>query len=243
MLSRVKSAQKLGSPIPTSALVMFSALMLGETTINWIDRQALSVLAPTLRDEFGWSNAQYAQIVNAFMITYLFAYSFAGWVLDRIGIRRGLTLSIVWWSTAGVLTSLSTGLKSMSFFRALLAVGEGGAWPSFAKAAAVWIPEKARSMFIGVCNSGSSLGIMIATALVAFIKIRWGWRWAFVVTGLLGFGWVIMFRLFMWRHPEFSEADASQVAKGPRRSWLELVGYRQAWADRKSTRLNSSHER
>src|SRR5678810_294194 len=86
------------SAIPKRTLVVLGALLLGETTINYIDRQVVSVLGPTLREEFGWSNLQFASVLNAFLITYMFAYAFAGWVLDKLGIRRGLTLSMVWWS-------------------------------------------------------------------------------------------------------------------------------------------------
>jgi ACS family hexuronate transporter-like MFS transporter len=225
-----RRSSDLAPAIPRATLIAFTILMLGETTINWIDRQALSVLQNKLQSEFSWSNVDYAWIVNAFMLTYLVSYSLAGWVLDRIGIRRGLTISVIWWSAAGVMTSLSTGLRSMSFFRSLLAVGEGGAWPAFAKAASAWVPEKARSLFIGVCNSGSSLGIMIATALVAWVTLQWNWRAAFIVTGLLGFIWVLIFQLFMRRHPEFSEEDAQRRSAGKRRSWFQLIGYRQAWA-------------
>src|SRR5262245_66335753 len=94
------------SVIPRATLIALGALMLGETTINYIDRQVVSALAPILRDEFGWSNVQYATVLNAFLITYAIAYSLAGWVLDRLGIRRGLTLAVLWWSVAGALTSL-----------------------------------------------------------------------------------------------------------------------------------------
>jgi len=203
--------------------------MLGETTINYIDRQIVSVLAPTLRAEFGWSNTQYSYLQNAFLFTYMFAYSFAGWALDKLGVRRGLTLAMIWWSTAGVLTSLSQGLRSMGAFRAVLAVGEAGAWPAFAKAASTWVPHRARSLFIGACNSGSSLGAIIATPLVAAITIASSWRVAFVITGLIGFVWVVIFQIFMRRHPEFADRDTSE-ASSRRKPWVSFLGYRQAWA-------------
>src|SRR5882724_5107406 len=179
-----------------TSLVLLIALLLGETTINFIDRQVVSVLAPTLMAEFHLSDGQYALIVNAFLITYALSYSFAGWVLDRLGVGRGLTLAIAWWSTAGMLTSLARGPLSLGLFRSLLAVGEGGAWPAFAKAVAIWVPPEARTLAIGVCNSGSSLGAMIAPPLVAWVTLRAGWRSAFIVTGALGFLWVAAFQLF-----------------------------------------------
>src|SRR5215510_4071890 len=185
-----KRSADIASAIPQRTLIILGALLLGETTINYIDRQVVSVLGPTLREEFGWSNLQFATVLNAFLITYMFAYSFAGWVLDKLGIRRGLTLAMVWWSTAGALTAFSRGLWSMCAFRSLMAVGEAGAWPAFAKAAATWVPRDARGLFIGACNSGSSLGALIATPLVATITLWTNWRVAFVITGLIGFVWL-----------------------------------------------------
>src|SRR5712692_8734035 len=107
-----------------ASLIVLVALLLGETTINYIDRQVVSVLAPTLRSEFQLNNSQYAAILNAFLATYAIAYSFSGWALDRLGISRGLTLSVSWWSLAGMLTALAKGPWSLGFFRSLLAVGE-----------------------------------------------------------------------------------------------------------------------
>src|SRR5262249_1302134 len=176
-----------------TGLILLVALLLGETTINFIDRQVVSVLAPTLRDEFRLSNSQYAAIVNAFLITYAVSYSFAGWILDRLGVGRGLTLAISWGSVAGMLTSLARGPLSLGFFRSLLAVGEGGAWPAFAKAVALWVPPEARTLAIGICNSGSSLGAMLAPFIVGAVTLRTGWRGAFVVTGCVGLLWVAAF--------------------------------------------------
>ena len=210
---------------------MLVALLLGETTINYIDRQVVSVLAPTLRAEFSLSNAQYAMILNAFLGTYAVAYAFAGWVLDRLGISRGLTLAVTWWSIAGALTALARGPFSLAFFRGLLAVGEAGAWPAFAKAAATWVPPAARTMVIGICNSGSSLGAMIAPPLVAFVTLHWGWRASFVVTGLLGFVWVALFQLFRSRHPEMDLLDRAGGESGAAQiRWKTLLRYRQTWA-------------
>src|SRR5450631_3771902 len=174
------------SALSRATLILLVALLLGETTINYIDRQVLSVLAPTLRAEFHLSNGQYAAIVNAFLATYAVAYAFAGWGLDRLGVGRGLTLSVIWWSAANMLSGFARGALSLGFFRSVLAIGEAGAWPAFAKAVAMWVPAEARTLAMGVCNSGSSLGAVIAPPLVAWITLRWGWRSAFVSTGALG---------------------------------------------------------
>jgi ACS family hexuronate transporter-like MFS transporter len=187
----------------------------------------VSVLAPTLRAEFNLSNGQYAAIVNAFLATYAVAYVFAGWALDRLGVGRGLTLSVIWWSAANMLTGFARGAVSLGFFRGVLAIGEAGAWPAFAKAIAMWVPMEARTLAIGVCNSGSSLGAVVAPPLVAWITLRWGWRAAFVSTGLLGFIWVAAFLWFRAAHPAMEEAQPK--ASGGL-AWTKLLGYRQTWA-------------
>ena len=196
----VESPQPFRAVFARRSLIILVALLLAETTINFIDRQVVSVLAPTLRAEFHLSNGQYATILNAFMATYAVSYAFAGWGLDRLGVGRGLTLAVGWWSFAGMATSLASGPVSLGFFRSALALGEGGGWPAFAKAIATWVPPQARTLAIGVCNSGSSLGAMIAPPLVAWITIRFGWRYAFICTGALGLIWVAAFQTL----PEFS---------------------------------------
>lgn len=131
-----------------SFLSTLIALLLGSTTLNYVDRQVLSVLAPKLRDEFGMSNEQYAWVVNAFMAAYAVSLPLAGWVLDRIGVGRGLTLAVAGWSVAGMLTSFVQGPLSLAVARASLAVGQSGAWPAFAKAVSIWVPEHWRTMAI-----------------------------------------------------------------------------------------------
>src|SRR3954468_23257251 len=188
----VESPQPFHAVFARRSLIILVALLLAETTINFIDRQVVSVLAPTLRAEFHLTNGQYAGILNAFLATYAVAYAFAGWALDRLGVGRGLTLAVSWWSIAGMSTALATGPVSLGFFRGALALGEAGGWPAFAKAVATWVPPEARTLAIGVCNSGSSLGALIAPPPVAFVAIRFGWRAAFVCTGALGLLWVVL---------------------------------------------------
>jgi MFS transporter, ACS family, hexuronate transporter len=232
-LRDTRQEERLAPFSPTfskTSLVLLVALLLGETTINYIDRQVVSVLAPVLRAEFSLSNAQYAMILNAFLGTYAVAYMFAGWTLDRLGISRGLTLAVTWWSVAGALTALARGPFSLAFFRGLLAVGEAGAWPAFAKAAATWVPLEARTLVIGICNSGSSLGAMIAAPLVALVTLYWGWRASFVVTGLLGFVWLAAFQMFRARHPQMDLMDRGGAESGAAIPWRTLLRYRQTWA-------------
>ncbi len=209
-----------------TALTVLVLLLLGETTINYIDRQVLSVLAPTLRAEFSLSNGQYAAVVNAFLAVYAVAYAASGWALDRLGVGKGLTLSVTWWSIANTLTGLSGGVLSLAFFRGLLAVGEAGAWPAFAKAVAMWVPKNARALAMGVCNSGSSIGSVIAPPVVAWVALKYGWRSAFVFTGLLGLVWVAGFVWFRTANPEMEESHTAREKV----SWRALLGYRQTWA-------------
>jgi MFS transporter, ACS family, hexuronate transporter len=217
--------------LPRASLILLIALLLGSTTINYVDRQVLSVLAPLLRDEFHLTNSNYAAILNAFMVTYALAMPFAGWVLDRLGVGLGLSLAVAWWSAAGSITFFTRGAVSMGCFRSLLALGEAGSWPSFAKAVAIWVPEKGRTLAMGVCNSGSSLGAMIAPGLVVYLTTRWGWRAAFLVTGSLGFLWVIAFQAFRVRHPQMKMTERGNIgSSSARMSWRELLRYRQTWA-------------
>ncbi len=221
------------SPVFTrAALVLLVVLLFGETTINFIDRQVVSVLAPTLRGEFHLSNSQYAAIANVFLGTYALSYALAGWVLDRLGVGRGLTAAISWWSGAGMLTSLARGPLSLGAFRGLLAVGEGGAWPAFAKAVALWVPKEARTLAIGACNSGSSVGSMIAPPMVAWVTLRWGWRAAFLATGAIGFLWVAAFQVFRRWHPEMARSERAARTRSGQGNlpWRSLIRYRQTWA-------------
>jgi len=219
-----------------ASLITLIALLLASTTINYIDRQVLSVLAPVIRDEFQLSNQQYAWILNAFMATYAIGMPAAGWILDRIGVAKGLTLAASWWSIAGILTAFASGPASLALFRSLLAVGESGAWPSFAKAVSIWVPAQWRTLAIGVCNSGSSLGAMLAPPLVVWITSHFGWQTAFVATGALGLMWVTMFRIFLRLNPQMRETDcAGDAAALPGRktaesiSWSTLLAKRQMW--------------
>ncbi len=227
---RSKKTEVFEAVFPRTALAVLVALLLGETTINYIDRQVVSVLAPTLRAEFHLSNGQYAAIVNAFLAVYAVSYAFAGWALDKLGVGRGLTLSILWWSIADMLTAFTRGPLSLGLFRGLLGVGEAGSWPAFAKATARWVPVEARTLVIGICNSGSSLGSVIAPPLVVWIALRFGWRAAFAGTGALGLLWVAAFQIFRCLHPEMARSEAARDGGPAPIPWLALIRYRQTWA-------------
>jgi ACS family hexuronate transporter-like MFS transporter len=214
-----------------ASLILLILLLLGSTTIDYIDRQVLSVVAPLLRDEFHLSNSDYALILNSFMVLYAIAMPLAGWALDRLGVGLGLSMAVAWWSVAGSLTSLARGAMSMAFLRSLLAVGESGCWPAFAKAVTIWAPKAGRSLAMGVCNSGSSLGAMIAPGIVVFLTMHFGWRAAFLLTGVLGFFWIVAFQGFRHFHPHMNLAERGRaVFTCSHTSWRDLLRYRQTWS-------------
>ena len=171
------------------------ALLFASTVVNYLDRQTLSVLAPYLKREFRWSNETFAWIIIAFRLSYTVMQAVSGRLLDRFGTRTGLTLSVLWYSTAAMLTSLATGFRSFCAFRFLLGAGEAGNWPGATKAVAEWFPRRERGWAVALFDSGSSFGAAIAVVLVPFLYLHGGgWRPVFVITGTLGFLWVLAWR-------------------------------------------------
>jgi len=169
--------------------------------VNYLDRQVLSVLAPEIRDVFQLANRDYARIVFAFQLAYMFSSGAGGRLVDFVGVRAGYALMMAFWSFASVLHSVAAGALSLTVFRFLLGLGEGGAFPACAKAMAEWFPRKERALAVGFINASLSLGGILAPPLTAFIALRFGWRAAFVVIGSLGFLWLLAW-LPLYRGPE-----------------------------------------
>jgi ACS family hexuronate transporter-like MFS transporter len=193
---------------------IIAALLFLSTVINYIDRQTLNVLAPRLKTEFGWTNADFAWLVIAFRIAYGGGQMFSGRLLDRIGTRAGLSLTVACYSTVAMLTSLATGLRSFAAFRFLLGAAESANWPGATKAVAEWFPPRESGWAVALFDSGSSIGAAIAPFLVlAVVQLSGSWRLAFVVTGSLGFLWIWLFRT-VYRSPGElpSSADAAGAA-------------------------------
>jgi len=195
------------------------ALLLGSTIINYIDRQSLSLLAPYLKLEYHWTNSDYANIVIGFRVAYSLGQTVFGRFMDRVGTRRGLSLTVVFYSLVSVLTSLARGFYSFAAFRFLLGAGESGNWPAATKAVSEWFPKRERGLATALFDSGSSVGGAVAAWLILWIYFRWGWRPAFAIPGLLGFGW-----LFVWRrmyyppesHPRISDAERGMIVADKR---------------------------
>jgi MFS transporter, ACS family, aldohexuronate transporter len=216
------------------------------TVINYIDRQTLSVLAPYLKLEFDWSNADFALIIIAFRIAYSGGQLVAGRFLDRVGTRRGLTLSVAFYSIAAMLTSMATGLRSFCAFRFLLGAGEAANWPGATKAVAEWFPRHESGWAVALFDSGSSVGAAIAPLLVLWLYHAFGtWRPVFVITGSLGFLWILAFRRLYRRpeeHPLISEDEQRHIladrepidrarsdASAPDVSYRDLARLPQTW--------------
>ncbi len=212
------------SEVKTPWLLLF--VLLACTTTSYLDRIAISVLAPTLRDEFGMTNTQYALVVNCFMVTYMIMYSVGGRLADLLGFRRALSLYIVWWSITGALHALSTGYRSLAAYRFLLAVGEGGVWPAAMKAVAYRVRGPMKSLGVGMVNLGSSLGSALTVPIVGALAVAFGWRVAFVTVGLAGF---LLIPLWL---AVAGETEPATARSSPQQQvgWLRLIQYRQAWS-------------
>jgi ACS family hexuronate transporter-like MFS transporter len=170
-------------------------VLFASTVINYIDRQTLSVLAPHLKTEFHWSNQDFALIIIAFRVAYAVMQTVSGRLIDRLGTRNGLSLAVVWYSLAAMATSFANGLGSFCAFRFLLGAGEAANWPAATKAVSEWFPRRERGWAVALFDSGSSIGAAIAPALVLFLMGRFGgWRPAFLLTGCLGFLWLVVWR-------------------------------------------------
>jgi ACS family hexuronate transporter-like MFS transporter len=215
------------------------ALLFFATTINYVDRQVLGILAPTLTRELNWSETDYGAIVSWFSFAYGFGLLFMGRFLDWIGTRRGFSISIVVWSLAAMSHALARNAIGFSFARAALGVGEAGNFPGANKTVAEWFPKRERALAIGIFNAGSNVGAIVAPLIVPAITLALGWQWAFIVTGALGFIWLIFWLIFYETpdsHPKLSNAERelirSDVADEPtgKMAWSRLLTHRQTWA-------------
>jgi ACS family hexuronate transporter-like MFS transporter len=218
-------------------------LLFASTVINYIDRQTLSLLAPYLKLEYHWSNSDYANIAIAFRVAYSIGQTVFGRLMDRIGTRRGLTLTVIWYSVISMLTSLASGFYSFATFRFLLGAGESANWPAATKAVSEWFPKRERALATALFDSGSSIGGAVAPFIVLWIYFRWGWRPAFMIPGILGFLWLIVWR-WLYYPPELHsrigqaelemiladkrESDAPQQGKA-RPRWSDLLKLPQTW--------------
>jgi ACS family hexuronate transporter-like MFS transporter len=220
-----------------------AGLLFTSTVINYIDRQTFSALAPFLKVEYHWTNTDLATVLIAFRLGYTIMQGVGGRLLDWLGTGRGLRLTVAFYSIVACLTSLAQGIGSFRVFRFLLGAGEGPNWPGAAKAVSEWFPGRERAWAVALYDSGSSIGGAIAPFLVLFLYKTFGsWRPAFLLTGCLGFFWLMVWRALYRKpehHPRLSKEECDYIRRGtaaaasdatpPKAGWKKLLRYRQTW--------------
>ncbi len=207
------------------------ALLFAATAISYVDRQVLTVLAPTLRDQLGISNTGYASILTAFLLAYTFMQPVTGWLIDRIGTRLGFALVMAWWSAAAVLHAFGTSVVSFAACRFLLGMGEAGSWAACVKAVSEWFPRRERGLATGLWSAGVSAGLVVSVPIVAWVSLTLGWKWAFILTGLSGFAWLAAW-LWIYRLPNAHHIteDAAATDETARVPYMSLLRSRNVWA-------------
>jgi MFS transporter, ACS family, hexuronate transporter len=213
-------------------------LLLFGVTKNYMDRQVLGVLKTTLQHDLGWNEIDYSNLVFAFQAAYAVGMVVMGRLVDRLGTRLGYALAMIFWSLASMSHAVGSSFGSFLLARSALGLGEAGVFPASIKAVAEWFPKKERALATGIFNAGSNIGAILTPLIVPWITIHWGWRWAFVATGSLGFIWLI-FWLLLYRkpseHPLLSEAELDYIRSDPQEpvaniKWAKLLPHRQTWA-------------
>lgn len=217
-------------------------MLFASTVINYIDRQTLSLLAPYLKQDYHWTNTDYANIVIGFRIAYSIGQTLCGRWMDRVGTRRGLSITVTWYSLVAIATSFARGLYSFAAFRFLLGAGESANWPGATKAVSEWFPKRERGLATALFDSGSSVGGAIAPFIVLAVYFRWGWRPAFVIPGFLGFLWLIVWRKSYHppeAHPRIGAGELQMIladrqdpgieSNAPKPRWRDLLKLPQTW--------------
>jgi ACS family hexuronate transporter-like MFS transporter len=215
------------------------ALLFFATTINYVDRQILSLLKSILDTELGWTNQQFGLVNSAFQGAYGLGLLGFGWFIDRFGTKLGYAVSIAAWSVAAAGHALVGSVRGFFVARVCLGFGESGNFPAAIKTVAQWFPKKERALATALFNSGTNVGAIVAPATVPFIAAAWGWRSAFVIAGILGLAWLVAWWMF-YQQPERqrrlrpeeltyirADLDDEEVRKEP---WLDLLRRRQTWA-------------
>jgi ACS family hexuronate transporter-like MFS transporter len=216
-------------------------LLFFATTINYIDRQILSLLKPILDEQLGWTDTQFGMVNSAFQASYGISVFFFGWFIDKFGTKIGYAVSIVAWSLAAIGHSFVGSISGFFTARIALGLGEGGNFPAAIKATAQWFPKKERAFATSLFNSGANVGAIIAPAIVPWIAFTFGWQWAFVLAGIAGLIWVAFWWLLFDRPEKSSRVSAAELAfiesdaadpneKGDKVTWGAVLRYRQAWA-------------
>lgn len=195
-----------------------AGLLFTSTVINYIDRQTIAVVKPRILSDLHLSQIQYGHIIQAWLLAYTIMYVLSGFLVDRWGTRKALAAFVGWWSTANILHIFARSGGLLEFFQTLLGIGEPGNYNAAVRATSEWYPPRERAFLNGLVNAGSALGAIIAMPLVAFLEIRYGWRYAFVFTGALGLVWLVPWLLFYrmpGKHTRITDAELEYIKSGP----------------------------
>jgi ACS family hexuronate transporter-like MFS transporter len=217
------------------------ALLFAATTINYIDRNVISYLKQTLSEDFHWNNEDYGNIMGLFQFFYAFGLLMFGWIVDRVGTKMGYVISIIIWSLSAMAHALAGSTVGFTIARSSLGLGESGNFPAAIKAVAEWFPKRERALATGIFNSGANIGAVVAPIMVPLILAAYGWQMAFIITGALGFIWLI-FWWFIYDIPSrkkhvspteyayIHSDDESKSIVSAKVPWGRLLKVRQTWA-------------
>ena len=214
------------------------ALLFFAATVNYVDRQVIGILKPTLQDLYHWSEVDYSNVVFAFTAAYAIGLLVVGRIIDWLGVRKGFSLAVVVWSVAAMGHALARSVFGFGAARFALGLGESGSFPASIKAVAEWFPKKERALATGLFNAGTNIGAVVAPLVVPWITVVYGWRWAFIATGALGFFWVVAWMAMYanpQNHPRLSRRELEYIqsdAEAPQTkiAWRTLFPHRQTWA-------------
>src|SRR5215813_12481990 len=233
----IAAVEEVGSRVGNFRWVI-CALLFFAATINYLDRQVIATLKDELQKGGIWDEIGYSWVVFSFQTAYAIGLLIAGRVMDRLGTRKGFSLSVFFWSIAAMGHALVNTVLGFSVARLALGLGEAGNFPACIKTVAEWFPRKERALATGIFNAGTNVGILVAAAIVPPITLNYGWRWTFVVTGLVGFLWLALW-LWLYRrpeeHPRLSKQELAYIQSDPSESvtpvpWSRLLPHRQTWA-------------
>ena len=214
-------------------------LLFFATTINYVDRVTISVLEPVLKKDIGWTDIQWGYIQASFLLAYAIGAFLAGWMMDKVGTRIGFSIALAFWSLMTVAHAFATNVVGFALMRFALGIGEAGNFPGAIKTTAEWFPKKERALATGIFNSGSNIGQIVAAALIPMM-IAWNYSWqtAFIVTGLVGLMWVVVWLPLYRRpqvHPWITPAELAYIESDPpdrpeKIGWKRILPYRESWA-------------
>ncbi len=221
------------------------ALVFFATTVNYLDRQVISLLKSVLSTELKWDDGDYANIEIAFKLFYSFGMIIAGRVVDKLGTKKGYAMATGLWSLAAIGHAFANSAFGFMIARAALGITEAGNFPAAIKSTAEWFPKKERALATGIFNSGTNIGAIVAPLTVPLIALYWGWQWAFILTGLIGFIWLILWQMyytspadskklskeeFDYIHSDVEDQQIDEKIKEEKVPWIKLLGFRQTWA-------------